>query len=265
MRIVAILLLAVHLFATMILNLNVKEQKNSVELLINFDVPYEGKIAQKRESDKIILFLKNVKILAHWSKKLNNPFIYQIDVVPAKSGTQIFIYTVEKIKIYASKSKDGFSLMLKFKRPGTSSSAQLSKGFFSNINFAKIGLWVGIGLFGVILIFIVLKLLNQNRTRKTKRIVVQNSDNEEFAIKFEKPLDAHNKIALISFKGINYLVIIGSTNVLLGKYKEGEIESHEDFEKAIASQNLTAAIQPKEEDDIFITIEEYKRKASGEI
>ncbi len=274
LRLVIALLLAVNLFATMILNLNVKEQKKGVELLINFDVPFEGKIAQKRENDKVILFLKNVKILASWSKKLHNPFIYQIDVTPHGGGTEIRIYTVEKIKIYAARSKDGFSLLLKLIPPPHTASSQSTKSTHKGSDFSQIALWIAIAIGAVAIIALFVKLLTSRGPRKTKRIVVQNEKTQEFTIKFEKPLDERNKIALISFKGVNYLVLIGNTNVLLGKYQEGEIESHEDFEKAIAAQDLSQEFSqdisqemqpPKEEQEIFQTIEEYKRKASGEL
>ena len=262
MRKILIVLFAVQLFAAMILNLNVKESKTKVDLILNFDVPFDGKIAQKKEGDKIILYLKGVKILAPWQRKLDNPALYQIDVEPARNGSKVILYTAKKVRISALRSKDGFSLVISVKSPtATAHTPQKSR-----IEIKKYLIWALYLLAGLLLLWLLLKLLKgASKPAKTKRIVVENPKAAQFEIKFEKPLDERNKIALISFKGIDYLVLIGSSNILLGKYKEGEIMSEEDFHKAIDEQNFEEATRPKPQEEIFTTIEEYKRKASGNL
>ncbi len=260
MKRVALLLLALNLFGAMILNLSVQESNNRVDLILNFDIPFDGKIVQKKEKEKIILYLPDVKILAPWQKKLNTPFVYQIEVLPAKGGSNVLIYTTKKVKIFAARSKDGFSLKIGIKNPIPTTSAKSS--FNIGVNWK----WIAIALVTLLIFLLLLKLLfGRSKPTKTKTIHVQNPKTSEFQIKFEKPLDERNKIALISFKGIDYLVLIGTTNVLLGKYKEGEIGSLEEFESAIESQDISQAMRPAPQDEIFTTIEEYKRKASGEL
>ena len=257
-------MLAIHLFATMILNLNVKESRKKVDLILNFDVPFEGAIAQKREGDRIVLYLKEVKILAPWQKKLNNPALYQIEVEPDKGGSKVILYTAKRVKLSALRSKDGFSLIISVV-DATQSTAP-SKESATTLHMERYLTWFLSILGGLIVLLLLLKLLKASqKPTKTKRIVVENPKAKEFSIKFEKPLDEHNKIALISFKGIDYLVLIGSTNVLLGKYKEGEILSEEDFHKAIENQNFEENTKTKPHEEIFTTIEEYKRKASGDL
>ncbi len=245
----------------MILNLNVKESSSKVELVLNFDVPFDGAIAQKKEGDKLILYLKGVKILAPWQKKLNNPALYQIDVEPAINGSKVILYTAKPVKLSALRSSDGFSLVISVKMPTAQSHAKNSSKKSDYL------LWIAYGVGGVFVLILLAKLLKRSsKPTKTKRIVVENPKTKEFAIKFEKPLDEHNKIALISFKGVDYLVIIGSNNVLLGKYQEGEIISEEDFHKAIENQNFEEPPQaPTQQEEVFTTIEEYKRKASGNL
>lgn len=244
----------------MILNLNVKESPQRIDLFINFDVPFSGKIVQKREKGKIILFLQDVKILAPWEKKLSSSIAYQVAIKPAAKGTSIIIYTTASPKLYAAKSKDGFSLKISLLK-SLAKSAQTSRSI-DWITWLK---WIGIALGTIIVLLILAKLLSKlSGPRKSKRIIVPH-DESDFRIVFEKPLDEKNKIALISFKGIDYLVLIGSTNVLLGKYEEGALQSYEDFEKAIDNQDLAKAVEPKPQEEIFTTIEEYKRKASGNL
>ncbi len=263
-KLAIILLFTIELFATMILNTTVKEKPNSVDLFINFDIPFDGKIVQRVEKDKIILFLRDVKILSSWSKKLHNPYIYQIDIIPSRRGSNIVVYTVKPLQIRATRSKDGFSLKISFKIPTPLTNQEHST--LATVLYTLLGV-----IIVALLLFFLFKIaMQQNRkTQRTKRVVVEQEGNpEDFTIKFEKPLDEHNKIALISFHGIDYLVITGINTVLLGKFKEGEIKSQEDFEKAIDMHNTNKAQQEKpskEEDSFLTTIEEYKKKASGEL
>ena len=266
-----IFVLTFELFASMILNLNVKEHPNKVDLILNFDAPYTGAIIKKRSKERIDLLLKKVTLLAPWQKKLSSKLVYQINATPVKNGAMISFYTTTNPSLLAAKSKDGYSLKITLfskeaidrSKPSTSSFANL----FHKIPFKKIGIFL-LGTLVLILAFLFLiKILSKSgsRVKETKRIIVENPQTETFKILFEKPLDEKNKIALIEHNGIQYLVIIGSTNVLLGKYKEGEIDSHEEFEKAIEEQNIQEALKPKPQDEIFTTIEEYKRRASGDI
>jgi len=259
-RVVVALVLASQLFATMILNLNVKESSQRVDLVLNFDVPFEGIIAQKRAKDKIVLLLKNVKILAPWQRKLHSKMAYQIDVHPVKEGTAIAIYTTANPRLHALKSKDGFSLKISLLPQKAAGTPQSGAGW-------KMPEWIywAAGILGLLLAFFLFFRITPSRPKKTKRIVVANDSGADFRILFEKPLDEKNKIALISFKGVDYLVIIGTSNVLLGKFKEGEIQSEEDFHKAIDAQDLSSAFTQPPQEEIFTTIEEYKKKASGNL
>ncbi len=229
--------------------------------MLNFDIPFDGKIVQKREKEKIILYLPDVKILAPWQKKLNTSFVYQIDVLPAKAGSNIVIYSTKKVKVFAARSKDGFSLKITIKNPFAQ--APQKKSFSLNPTYLY---WGALFLIAILIFWILAKMLFRTpKVKKSKTIHVQNPKAAEFEIKFEKPLDEKNKIALISFKGVDYLVLIGTSNVLLGKYKEGEIQSIEEFESAIETQDISEAMKPAPQEEIFTTIEEYKRKASGGI
>ncbi len=250
----------VPLFASMILNLNVKESKSRVDLFINFDIPFEGTIVKKLDKEKIILYIKDAKILSPWSKKLHTPFLYEIDVTPARGGSNVVLYTTKKVKVNALRSKDGFSLKISILNPYAAPPKSAPSW---HISLSSLW-WIVAGVVALLLIFLLLRIVTKGKTQKSKTIVLPTQQ-ENFVIKFEKPLDERNKIALISHKGINYLVIIGNNNVLLGKYREGEIESVEDFEEAIRTQNIEEAIPPKHsQEEIFTTLEEYKKKASGD-
>ncbi|MRJ02947.1 MAG: hypothetical protein GXO19_01515 [Epsilonproteobacteria bacterium] len=262
---IALLLSVLHLSATMILNLNVKEAPDRVELVLNFDLPYTGALVKKRERDRIDIILKKVTLLAPWQRKLSSKLVYQIDAKPLKSGTLISFYTTSEPRLVAARSKDGYSLKIEL-RPAAQGEKGGEKGdsWQGWEEWGEILLWVGGGIGLLLGGWLLFTLIPKGpRVKKSKRIVIESPELEEFRILFEKPLDENNRIALISYKGVNYLVIIGSTNLLLGKYREGEIESREEFERIVEKQDLSKAVESKEE--VFTTIEEYRRRAGGDL
>jgi len=265
-RAVLILVFTVlNLAASTILNLNVKEYKNRLDLIINFDLPFEGKIEKGKDTDRIVIHLSDAEILSPWQKKLDNPVVYQIDVLPStNNGVDIVFYVTHPLKLsaYRPRNDGGYSLILSLKIPPEA----LEK---RGIKWLDTLLWIVLILAVLVGGLLLFKLWQKyTKPTKTKKIVVEHPQKNEFSIKFEKRLDGKNKIALISFKGIDYLVLTGANNVLLGKYKEGEILTQEDFENVIQTQNFEEAIKEQtqqEEDEFFTTIEEYKRKASGNL
>jgi len=251
------------MFASNILNVNIKEYENKIEIFFNFDTPYEGNIIQKIEKEKIKIVLKDAKIAKPWLKKVNTPFVYQIELQPLEKDSELIIYTIEKAAVLAAKSSDGFGLKLLIKKliPITKSTNTKKE----QKNESNLMLFI-IGAIFIIAIFIAILLIftSKKSTIKKKIINIKNPKESELDIKFEKNLDEHNKLALISFKGINYLVIIGSTNILLGKYPQDVINKEEDFEKIIEENQtqIKNIFSNNEEQEVLNELESYKEKAS---
>ncbi len=260
-QIIIAFLMSVSLFGANILNVNIKELKDKIEIFFNFDVPYEGTIIQKVEKDKIRILLKGASIERVWLKKIDTPYVYQIELMPKGPDSELLIYTVEKTAVMAAKSSDGYGLKLLIKKL----SAPIQKPTPQKSGVAKyllqaVGVLAVIALFVVILFF----LISKSRPKvKKKSINLKTEKEKAIKIRFEKALDEHNKLALISFKGVNYLVIIGSTNILLGKYKEEEIESEEDFNKLFEeNKNEIDSIFSPKDDETPSEFDLYKEKAS---
>jgi hypothetical protein len=57
-----------------------------------------------------------------------------------------------------------------------------------------------------------------------------DSDEERVEIKFQKQIDAKNRVVLIDYKTFSYLVLVGSTNILLDKFARGNVKKEEEFE-----------------------------------
>ena len=265
MRLFFIFLIATVLNASNILNINVKKIDENIEIFLNFDTPYEGKLVQKVEKEKIKIILKDAKTLMPWSKKIDSNFIYQIELLPKKRDSELIIYTIEKAAVLAAKSSDGYGLKLLIKKYIPKNRKTLDKKEKTvEKNEYNIFLFI-IGAIVIILLFLLILFFTSTKKEKIKKktINIKNQKENDLEIKFEKNLDDHNKIALISFKGTNYLVIIGSTNLLLGKYKQ-DISNEEEFEKIIKENQpqIKDMFKPDEENEIFSELESYKEKVS---
>ncbi|WP_200762410.1 hypothetical protein [Nitrosophilus alvini] len=261
MRYLFLLIFCIPIFASNILSIDVKEHKDNIEILFGFDTPYEGQISQKVAKEQIKIILKDAKSPSSWQKKIDTSFVYQIELIPKGNDSELIIYTVEKAAVLASKSTDGFGLKLLVKKLSTqtSKSIQISENS-SSFNFENI-LKTVLGGIAIIAIFGTLFYLLTRREKsvRKKSMWVIDQNRPDIDVRYEKKLDEHNKIALISYKGTNYLVIIGNSNILLGKYSDEEVEKDEDFEN-IVSEN-------KEEVEAFLNkndkeFEAYKEKAS---
>ena len=266
MRFLLIFFISFTLYGSTILNVNIKKLNDQIEIFFNFDTPYEGRLVQRVEKEKIRVILKDAKILTSWSKKIDTPFVYQIEVIPKGKNSELIIYTIEKAAILAAKSSDGYGLKLLIKRLSSTNKNSNEKKSIKQDEKKEYTLFLLI-LGGIIIVaaFLIIFIFFTPKSKKIKKktINVQNPKESELEIKFEKKLDEHNKIALISFKGINYLVIIGSTNILLGKYSQN-ITDQEEFEKLIkeSGAQIKEAFTPKDDQELFNELEIYKEKAS---
>ena len=234
--------MALPLLATMILNIDTKQKDQGIELTLSFDTPFEETIIQKRSKNSITLSLPGVKIPAPWHKSLSNPIVRQIQIVPQEEGTQTVIRTAEPVRLKALRPDDGFSLTLFLQPEKSAAKNPKHDGKFYLI-------W---GLFVLAFLGVIWGLW------RLYSIYTKGLE-PPFSIKFEYPIDAKNRVVLLSYNGVDYLILTGSRNILLGRYKEGEIIAEEQFFD-ILHQKLPHQT-PKEPSPI----DEYKRKASGDL
>lgn len=264
LKILIFFLFTTIVFASNILNINVLEHKNKIEVLFHFDTPYNGKIIQKVEKEKIKIILKGAKVFKPWLKKINTSFVYQVELLPRKEDSLLIIYTIEKVSILAAKSSDGFGMKIVVKKLNLDSKSSKKEIDDSLSYFLFI---VGGAVIVAIFIFALFLFLPKTKRIKKKSLTIKNPKEKELNIRFEKPLDEHNKLTLISYKGVNYLVLIGNNNILLGKYKEDEIGNKEDFNRVVEENldQIESFFSKKEENKNIDELDLYKEKASKEL
>ncbi len=137
----------------------------------------------------------------------------------------------------------------------------MTQGMSDMIDYRYYSVLGVLALLLVVLLFVKAKLKNKQKTIKTKREngwfeKVKSDDGVE--IIYEKPLDDTNKVVLFQHLDRRYLVLTGTSNVLLDKFGEEKMTSEQDFQSFFEEnqKKLNAYIENRQ------TLDAYKDKAS---
>jgi hypothetical protein len=90
---------------------------------------------------------------------------------------------------------------------------------------------------------------------------------EGVSVRFQKPLDPKNRVVMLDYEGHSYLVVIGTSNVLLDKYNgDKPVNTQSEFDKILDDNRteLDSYLQLDKSDDIE-PLQSYKEKASAQV
>lgn len=137
----------------------------------------------------------------------------------------------------------------------------MTQGMSDMIDYRYYSVLGVLALLLVVLLVIKAKLKNKQKTIKTKREngwFEKVKSDEGVEIIYEKPLDDTNKVVLFQHLDRRYLVLTGTSNVLLDKFGEEKMTSEQDFQSFFEEnqKKLNAYIENRQ------TLDAYKDKAS---
>jgi hypothetical protein len=277
MRFFLLLLLPCFLFGSKILSYNIYERSNRVDIMLTFDTPYEGRLSQIRQDDKIVLKLQDASIEAPKIKNINTSYLHKMTITPINAHTEIILETASSVAMSVSKTSDAYGLRLRFNKEaaaGKNESKQTgSAAVAASLPTKKANdfndsyyIVIAILLIGILIMLWLKKKMGVTPAKgKTPWLFKGGVKKEGITVRFQKPLDPKNRVVMIDYEGLSYLVVIGSSNVLLDKYKGNKpVTSQSEFDKLL-DENRTeldsylrldnaAEVEP---------LESYKEKASG--
>ena len=137
----------------------------------------------------------------------------------------------------------------------------MTQGMSDMIDYRYYSVLGVLALLLVALLFVKAKLKNKQKTIKTKREngwFEKVKSDEGVEIIYEKPLNDTNKVVLFQHLDRRYLVLTGTSNVLLDKFGEEKMTSEQDFQSFFEEnqKKLNAYIENRQ------TLDAYKDKAS---
>ena len=244
------------IFASNLLTYNIYERTDRVDIMLSFDAPYEGNIFQKREKNTTSLILNSLSYEQSVNKNINSKIVQELDIEPKQNSLILNLKSQDAIIVNASKTTDGFGLRIRVSPKNTASQvanmpqasakieppAQALQSEPEPIVDARYFIVLGVLLALLIFLFIFKKVMvsksefsgfantKNSEPNSTKSInwLLKNQNNDVNVI-YEKPLDRVNKLMLLSYENRRYLVLVGSSNVMLDSFGEEKIQNEQDF------------------------------------
>ena len=269
MKIWLLIALALPLWAVNLLTHNIYQRDERIDIMLSFDAPYSGTIKQQNNLQTINIILSDVNTKDEIDKEIKSNILQNINISSVNNDTTLELKSQKPISIIASKTSDKFGLRIRITPKANQLESAVKnmpkeQPLLSNIPTKKdnqdslytnyiIVILVLFAMF-VFAMYIKTKYAKKNlkstksnkvdQTAKIKSFELStpknslnqsgnlswNLDNESVDIIYEKPLDTQNKVVLLNYENQKYLVLVGSSNVLLDKFGEEKIKTKDDFE-----------------------------------
>lgn len=261
------------LYSSNLLTYNVYERNDRIDLMLSFDAPYEGQIFQQKGKNIISITLNDLIYDSLVEKSINSPIVQDLVIDSTETSTLITFKSKNSMAVYASKTKDGFGLRIRVKpmappisvaKPPISNTESLS----STIVDARYLTVIGVMFLLLVVLYWIkwkikkIRLAQPNKTGKKTKSWLFKNDPGDIQIISQKMLDNQNKIALITYKNRQYLILTGSSNIILDKFGEDGVSIQDENEfQSIFEQN-------RQKLDNYLKLQQanqlksYKEKAS---
>ncbi len=113
-----VFLLPITIYASKILSYNIYDRTDRADIMITFDVPYDG-VIKKSVTDtnpkKIIIKLEDASIESTKLKKVSSKYIKTLAITPLSNHVQIIATVSNGVDLQVSKTSDAYGLRLRFK------------------------------------------------------------------------------------------------------------------------------------------------------
>lgn len=267
-KLFVLFLLPLSLFSSKILSYNVYDRTDRVDVMITFDTPYTGAIKQSVSSSMIAIKLEDASIESAKLKQLSSKYIKTLSITPMSKYTKIVASVPKGVTLKASKTSDAYGLRLRFMiQTNTNTSSTLVKNTeqnaLSNLPTKKEDdisksyyIVIFVLIMGIVALFVIKKKITPKQLQKQKTnntnaswLFKENKQengtknqelakqNNDVSIRFQKSIDEVNSVVMLDFAEQSYLVLMGSTNVLLDKYTENKPATQSDFESILQDRH----------------------------
>lgn len=260
-------------YASNLLTYNVYERSDRVDIMLSFDAPHEGSIAQKNDATSITLTINDLSYDRLIEKSINSTIIQELSVVPEKNNSiKIILKSDKQISVIASKTVDGFGLRIRAsilqspaQKPAAVTSSTSTSTSASDMLDTRYILVIVVLLILVGLMLWIKKRIGNPSVAKTNGkswlFNPKTGTSQEVTLLHKKPIDNNNSVVLFEYGSIRYLVMTGNSNVLLEKFENGEVKDNSDFEKIFEENRRKLDDYLKLQDTKLNT---YKNKASAD-
>lgn len=269
-KIFFLFLLPLTLFGSKILSYNIYDRTDRVDIMITFDTPYTGIIKKSTIESKIIIKLEGASIESSKLKQISSRYLNTLSITPMSNYVKIVASIPSNVILKASKTSDSYGLRLRFQNESSAKKQQVTQIQQTNESFLsslptkqdeavsdRYIIVVSLLIIGVIILLVIRKKITPEHMLKNKeKLTKQKSwpfnikntniktppkqssdDTNSVSIRFQKDIDGKNSVVMLDFMEQSYLVMMGSSNILLDKFNEDKPATQEDFESILQDKH----------------------------
>jgi hypothetical protein len=264
------------LFSATVINYNIyeKEDEESVDIMLSFDAPYEGKIIQKQNKGNKIFILENTGIEKKTIETIHSEIVQKLQLVPFQNRLFIELSAQKPFQVDASKTIDHYGLRLRvtplieesklsdFVIKSEEKKIETKKEDHISTAYLKV---IAI-LFALVALLYLLKNWIQKQGGSLQGSWLfdkkQTPNQERIKIIHQRALDVKNRVALISYGEKEYLILLGTNNLLLDTFHQDSHPAESEFDEVLSQNQEALKSFIKKKGD---KLQEYKEKISKEI
>ncbi len=296
-KLVLIFLLPITIYASSkILSYNIYDRTDRADVMITFDVPFDGVIKKsvtdsKNGLKRIIIKLEGASIESAKLKRISSKYIKTLAITPLSNYVQLIATVQNSVELKVSKTADAYGLRLRFLEAVAAKQNSSSQVRSSNTQGSDLShlptkqtddmsqsyyIVITILVVGIIILFYVKRKITPKsdtafksktkggeKTSKKSVDKIKEKHGSEVSIRFQQSIDDNNSVVMLDFLDQSYLVMMGTTNVLLDRFSDDKPTSQEEFSVVLQEhqQMLESFLNSNNTEDDS-GVKSYSQKAS---
>ncbi|MGE4294498.1 MAG: hypothetical protein AB7E49_02215 [Campylobacterales bacterium] len=218
-------------------NLNdakVQSGEKTVDLMLSLDKPFEGKVVERHEENQLFVLIEGVTADSPRIFTPQSALLSSLRIHPDEKGILVHVSPKTLLGVVTETTAGGYGLRLRLSAQ-TPRSAQ-ERTLLQNLgadrpDFTEKYLFAGLFIAALLLLWILVKLFGGANGESSWLMGKTKADTIQ--IIQQKALDAKNRIVLIRFKGMNYLLLLGQSNLLIDHYEDGRAPHANAFDELL--------------------------------
>ena len=229
-----IILFLCHLNAANLIDAKVQSGEKQLDLMLSLDQAFSGKVVERREENQLFLLLEGVNADAPRIFTPQTVLLSSLRIHPDETGLLIHITPKTRLGFTTETTAGGYGLRIRL-TPQMPRSAQ-ERTLLENLgvdrpDFSEKYLYMGLFLAALLLLWILVKLFSGNGDEGSWLMGKNRADTIQ--ILQQKALDSKNRVVLLRFKGMNYLLLLGQSNLVIDHYEEGRSPRTNSFDELL--------------------------------
>jgi hypothetical protein len=274
-----------NIFAASLLSMSVNENSDAVEINLSFDSQFDGYIEQNSSGKTVVLKISGIAIDSKKDVALSqNSLISKITMQKdGVSAAQLVFDTKKDISFEALKNNDGYKLQLKI-TPQIAAVTQKSEANATPMPKAQAAeavkpqtedeiSWryvvvVSFLAFLVAVMFYIKKRVASGGAKGgwlLPKSFKPEAKQEEVQVITQSFLDPNNKLMLVEYGGVKYLLLVGNTNLVIDRYYADDANMQPDDFKQVMIENERKLSEFLKPDRQLSNFDEYRIKAEGNL